>query len=727
VAYYGKYGHGLRTFAEEWNLNLMKPEEIDPIVFDALQSFLDIISPERGYRLSFVERGTAATSFSSKRVTVTSEALRGRYLVDQSRWETGATEGKATKSALKLRSNGAKRFYITAGMLCHEVSHIRYGQDTAGAVDKAYAKSKNLGLARQISNILDENRIEAAFAYDFPGFADVFPHVLEWVARKSGEGRAAINVEHVTNRAEALNAALMGSRFYKWVHSWDATTKSCIDWGRKWDKKYTGNDTVELHLAGVAAMIEWLKQFPPPPKSAPPPPPPPPPPSDEDEDEDEELGPGGCDFGMDDDESDEDESEDGSCDGGEDDEDDESDERDPDDDQDDWDESGNPRDEEEDDESEGDEDEDEESESGGSKDGGIDAVEPVEEDPDEEPVLTEEEATEATKSIPDVDGATESKSDRGDQKIERDMDKAMGEIEIIKGRESDAAVRLTRNPRPRKGVYGLPDGDVAIATEVRLAFESTRYAHDEWASGYQTGRFRSRDSARAASGDLNVFSRRVSESSTRVHLALLVDYSGSMSGGPFEQACSLAQTLVMAMEGSQVYRQSVWQYLSGDWRGGRHNVNLNRLWISGDAKAIKQALIDGGPADSGTPTGPACYALGHEVLADRRGDEAMVILSITDGDPDDKSSVVYAREYWAERGVAFVGVNIDSSTNPNNWYFRGHPERLEELPGMLLEIKHKMEAQYGEGNTIQFDGNWKHLAEDIGMVVGKALAGTIGK
>jgi Mg-chelatase subunit ChlD len=317
--------------------------------------------------------------------------------------------------------------------------------------------------------------------------------------------------------------------------------------------------------------------------------------------------------------------------------------------------------------------------------------------------------------------------------MEREKEKAAKSQESIEPIPGEGRCRINRTPTKRGSISRVKAGNSAVAHEVRLAFESTRYSHDEWAGGKQTGRFRSRDASKAASGELNVFSRRESESSTRVHLALLVDYSGSMQGAPFEEACSLSQTLVEAMDGSQVYRQSVWQYLSA----GHQDTKLNRLWITGDSKPIAQALADGGPADSGTPTGMALYGLGHEVTADRRADEAMVILSITDGDPNRREEVVYAVQHWTERGVAIIGVNIEGESYCTT-YMKRYPQYETSDPTRWAEWKtsaekdrantiRKMEAQYGEGNYILFDGDWSHLAEDIGMIVGRALAGTLDK
>jgi hypothetical protein len=697
VAYYGRYGRGLDAFVLEWGLDKIGDKTMDPVVLEALQAVLDATSPERGYILSFVPTGTAATSFSSKRVVITSEALRGEGIVEPDRW------ARNQKRALAW-SNG-RRFRISAGMVCHEVAHVRYGQDTAGAVDRVYKGHKNLRLAQRISNILDDTRIEAAFVWDFPGFGrSLFDHVLEWVARKNRENKFITDeVSLVEDRNDALNAMLLASRYdgyYRWPFDPTGRTDLCREFGKKWAKKYTRDDTVALHLAGVKAAIDFLRQFP---KSAeqkpddtttcPPPPAPPQSPQDEPEPEDDDPEPA-------DETEDGDDSDDEGTGSGQglspddfDFEDEDEDERGG---------SGEDLDDEDDDA------DDEERGDGGNSDF-EDEDEDAEGEPkaDETPAETDEDGEavidEPSDKVPDFDKSIESSGTAADKATNRTRDEVAKTRETISSEETHGGtVKLNRKPTAKRTYACAGKPDHGVAHEVRLAFESTRFSHDEWASGHATGRFRSRDAHRAASGDLNVFSRRENESSTRVHLAMLIDYSGSMIGYEHEEAMRFAQTVASAMDDSPVFRQSVWKYAH---TGYDSNVTLDLLWQTGSPKAMGAALLDGGNPEGSTPTGEALYALGREMSDDRRSDEALLLLSITDGAPDRPAVVKYATEHWGERRIAVVGVRVGATSD----------ER----------VMSDMRSQYGDDRVIEFTGSWKDLAEDVGSIIGQTLAGTL--
>jgi len=195
-----------------------------------------------------------------------------------------------------------------------------------------------------------------------------------------------------------------------------------------------------------------------------------------------------------------------------------------------------------------------------------------------------------------------------------------------------------------------------------------------------------------------------------------------MSGGSFTEATRLAATIAEAMAGSPVYRQSVWQYLSG-----AGHVNLNRLWQSGEGDIV-EALKRGGPPDSGTPTGPALSGLAQEMLNDRRADEALVLLSITDGEPFSRRSVQTAVNKYGER-IAIVGVYVDAGNEAVPYWYRGDEAKAQYLAQRnetrIVAARQMEDHQYGEGKVITFDGDWSHLAEDIGSLVGRALAGTL--
>ena len=720
-------GHGLAGFVDEWRLKSASMGT-DPRMLTCLQQVLNAVSPERGYVLSFIPEGTADTSYTDRKVRVTSSILRD---IDR---KVRTAEGG---------------FRLTAGAVCHEVSHIRYGQHTSAAVKAKYGDRKDKGLAWALHNILDDIRIEQRFLRDFPGFGEVFPDLIAWVAQlPPGQTR----IEQVTNRAEALTAFINGARFehHTFWNENDPVVVSARTVAHDWAIEYTKDDTVETHLKGVAAAIAFVRTFPKTPEEEPPPttdeggqsesqPDGQPEPGqddvdepvpgthnvDPDADDDAEGGEpqsGGCTCGCGCVESalgataphtcdkcghiltlDPDGDQKGTGKGrGEQESDDTSDEG----------ESDDDTTEDEDGQSKGsgsDESEDEdESESEGS--GEDDTDEPGE---DNDPSSSG--TGQGSESDHDDDEETLDQSDI-DAANQKDVDDIIAADDTFENQESEKALEEARDKVTFSEGGALPDHtpvyheqrrggwrsqvgafDPVAAQGVAEAFDSTRLSFETYGPGFQSGRFRGTSACRAATGSLNVMYRRSLPSKTRIHLALLIDWSRSMeSGYRAPQSDSLALTIAEALAPVSNFRLSVWHYGSDPF--GR-NSEVRHTWSSDDARPLREALTLVGDPNGGTPTPECLDALCGEVEHDQQPDERTLVISITDGEPDGANhiGVRTVAEYWADHDVAVIGVGVG---------------------GQTLKV---MEEQYGEGNVIAFNGRWDDLATNIATVVGNAL------
>ena len=237
---------GFNTFREEWGVDQAGRQrwgtnvEVDTAL-DALQALVDHLSPDRGYRLSFVPDGTAATSFATRQVVVTAQAL-------------------ARKSGSFDEAVSVEGWAITAGFVAHEVSHIRYGQDTAKAVDARWPHTDpDHALAHACSNLLDDLRIEARFAADFPGFGAIFHDVRKWVAEQPGSKANERRLQHAYGAPSAddvFNLVIGFTRLF-----WAGHHASVAAWADQWAVDYVVDDTTSLHIAGVEAFIAYLQTF----------------------------------------------------------------------------------------------------------------------------------------------------------------------------------------------------------------------------------------------------------------------------------------------------------------------------------------------------------------------------------------------------------------------------------------------------------------------------------
>lgn len=142
---------------------------------------------------------------------------------------------------------------ILTAMATHEAWHVRYGMKTANAVLRKWPGDP---VAGRLSNILDDVRIEARGSEDYPGYAHVYAPALDYVARASLRNG---KVKPPVGTPDYVVAAV---RYGKYL---DRTgTEAEADWWADWAVRYTANDKVALHVAGVAEALDRLAATPPP-------------------------------------------------------------------------------------------------------------------------------------------------------------------------------------------------------------------------------------------------------------------------------------------------------------------------------------------------------------------------------------------------------------------------------------------------------------------------------
>lgn len=697
------FGQGLQGLAHEWGLNNYYHAKVEgqygvgnARLLGALQTIVDATTPESGYIIGFVGDGTAGTSFESKHIIITSKPLmniQGPQVVD--------------------------RFVVAAGLVCHEVSHIRYGQHTANAVHEHYHGHK---VADAISNILDDTRIELRFSADFPGVdRTVFRTAAKWIVENEGMNGSLVHYPtDVPSAFQLLIAATRYDEFMRWPYQ-DAKLQTAREFCKRWADKYSADDTVETHMAGVEAMLTWLRTFLPDVDTSDP--------GTDDDDEYDDSGedeapedgptqpgpsksgkgknkgepkPGTANLG------------DGSLPGDE------------------------PKDEPESGEGEGDDEGDEsESESkageGEGKGKGESNGQPTDGEGDGEGDFDSSEEPDETVSRDERAGGAHTASDKGkgggghrggavkdglrdvtpppsydeqiaskntaqDQTAQRIANKVLQTI-IAKGEALDHNSLLLHRDGYGYG-YGSEvrtpgTAEVGDAEALGNAFNSTKYTPSEYEPGHAYGRLRSRDAWKASRGQQDVFSRRLAHGDTSVHLVLVLDWSGSMSYNSRESAVDrLVVAIAEGLAPVKSFRMTAYQY----------NANVWRVWGSDDGIPAEEGLKNTAHPAGGTPTGDALDLVITDEFTNLRPEERMLVCSITDGSPDDDTRVARTVAHWRERGVGILGVNVAATGQ-------------QDIDNII--------DQYGEEGGIVFDGNVLDLADELTERVGRLLQGAM--
>jgi len=193
-----------------------------------VQGFVDTFATDGRYRVTFDPGiSTAGTDLIGHRIVITPAPLFDANL-------------PAERAAV-----------ILTAMATHEICHPRYGRSTAAAVRRVFGARR---APNTLSNLLDDVRIERRFAADYPGYADVFRPMLEYIAlavdSKSGEVRPQMT--------DLVNLSIMAIRYPSWTKWESDEVRAERDWWQAWAERWVAEDAPRRH---VEAVREGLKRI----------------------------------------------------------------------------------------------------------------------------------------------------------------------------------------------------------------------------------------------------------------------------------------------------------------------------------------------------------------------------------------------------------------------------------------------------------------------------------
>ncbi|KKM60591.1 hypothetical protein LCGC14_1540310 [marine sediment metagenome] len=220
--------------------------------------------------------------------------------------------------------------------------------------------------------------------------------------------------------------------------------------------------------------------------------------------------------------------------------------------------------------------------------------------------------------------------------------------------------------------------------EMQRVFDRQAQVKSRYLSGLTVGKLDRRNLARVGAGNLRVFKRREVLSTPDLAVGLLLDVSGSMRHSMnyvWATACVFAEGLI---------RKRGVNFLALTYTGGFFDVQTTRICDREMGRLCLGNVEQGG----GTPSGPAIASL--KVLMDRMPERQKVIIHFTDGDPDDKASVLQAVGACRNTGYSVWAISLNTYARmleqqygDGNWETIGS---ISELPGKVAQLVQKMTA-----------------------------------
>lgn len=550
-----------------WDRVATKREKTDRDAVTAhkmVQSFLNSFARDGRYVVSFDPKmSTAGTDMEAKRVVMTPAPI-----LDET---------------IDAREAGR----ILTGLVIHEICHPRYGRKTYEAVNRAFPHSY---VADQVSNMLDDIRIERRFVDDYPGYAGIFDPTLEYVTKNLVAKSGGYRPEDPLN---TMRAAVRYPTAADWTGLEDER-----DWWQDWASRWSKEDSPRRHVQAVREALIHMAQ------SAPPKPQPGPSQTQGDEDgakRDEEADDNGLDAGKSDSED-------------------------------------------------GDEKIDAEGIGGA---GGAPDVGDMSDDEIGEAADAAETAARAAKvgalpvqELPDCVGSTAveraAKANGVDDYAIRneraDAQKAVDEQEWYEWTDDGRKVQVLRSTK------GLIHGRLAYrasrlfrssdlaARYIRDALMRSRTGHTDVAHYKKRGRLDQRGLHRIASGDFRLFDRKTAQSPGKYRVWIMLDRSGSMDGEPSRAAAQVATAIADASRYVDSLHLEVWAW-SDAFRedGGVYGVGAGvvRVWQTGQPTSEIMKSID--LQSGGTPDTTVMMWARNAIKREVRVGETPVILFCSDG------------------------------------------------------------------------------------------------
>jgi hypothetical protein len=701
----------------------------------ALKGITSVVNAMAGgdlYRVGLLGQGTAYTDLKARLVNVTTAALRDpRLTLDEA-------------------------LGVTTAMAVHEAGHGRVSRPMERAVKAAWKSDPAAeAKAHRLSNIVDDVRLEADTAAQWPAYGGLFPLALWWVAQRYPSGGIT---RLPASQAEALNLAIAAIR-YDDLTTWspDPALQAERAWWKQWGADAAQQQRPMDHVAAIRVALDRLGSLPeavePPMPSAPVMPGE----SDEDEQDGDEQDDAPA-FGEAEDALDEDESDEDEADG--------------------W----GDQDESDEDEADGEGDSGDEpmdaeglpgeADGAGDQDGesdGATSAEPTEgtavhghEADDEQDDLPEDarwdddgENAEATyhhsdenadgdealadeggddivygrtedtewdrdgattladdpEQQPERDALTDSLPAHATEAVtsdDRDRDIALGQAMVqTSRREAKDQVEVVHNGVHKRtaGIVPLETDRTSIATNpavqgaLRAAFTSRRTSRDN-RDVARSGRISGSRAYRVRAGFDNVFTRRDGVSPDRLDIHLLVDASGSMAGRSGEWG-RRGRTGPKRVEQAAQMAANITEALAAlpfvrvhVW--AHNTVNGTTVWDVYDSRrGDKVGKMAGIRAAAANNDATAIAALSSRITDERTSRERSIMVVISDGAPCEDESWVRAAVDKARRDkVGVMSVAIAGG------------------------LTHTQEACYGPEWVVPWT-DWDSLARDIARMIGR--------
>lgn len=545
-----------------------------------VQSFINAFARDGHYVVTFdPNTSTAGTDMTGRNVVITPAPVADRNLTAE---EAGL---------------------ILTGLAVHEISHPRYGKNTAMAVQRVFKLNH---VADRLSNLLDDVRIERRFVADYPGYAGVFDPTLNYVG--SSMVKKNKNVKPTMSLDSPVNLAIAAIRYPDFATWTDETDVERL-WWSSWADRSAKEDSPKRHVVAIREALQHIVDTKPvaQPKSK--------------LDRPEESGPMSSSTDQANDV------------------------------------------EETDDEDDAPSTQTSDADTDGSTDAATDTDAPH--DPAASTEDADDELNEATRDADDDEISHTpscSGSDTVDQAVldnevkqraVRDLKKDAEEI-VANARNQEDGVDIARS---LKGIVhgGERLGGSSLAQRyVRNAILRSRTGHTAVDSFKRHGRLDQKGLARIAEGDVRIFERRTAPSPGRYDVWVMVDASGSMAD-ELKYASQVAHALASAVQGTPSVRMTIWAW-SSPFRASSAYAGVAKVWTTG--QPTDQIFKMAGLRTGGTPDGTILKWAAKAIKREIRGEETPVIIFISDGSGDAHMNerVVEARA----KGIVVKSVSFGS-------------------------------------------------------------------
>ena len=615
------------------------PAEDTVVAHGMVQSFINAFARDGHYVVSFDPNvSTAGTDMKAKHVVITPAPIADPNLTAE---EAGQ---------------------VLTGLAVHEISHPRYGRNTAAAVEKVFPGN---AIADRLSNLLDDIRIERRFVADYPGYAGIFDPTLAYVGQSSVKANGGkLLTQDVLHQ---VNLAIAATR-YPTFSAWTPETAAEAAWWNAWADRWSKEDAPKRHVEAIREALAHVAAAKAPKAE---------PKGTVNKDGAAQGGTSKADPKTGDDtQAQAPSAQDASNDSAPADQ-------------------GDPE---------------------STQTGATSAADETNEEPKAEAQgasndMSDEELNEATRNDPErFDNAQVpscSGSDAVDQAARNDGT-PQRDINDLK-RNAQEIVETSRNIEGdghggsvdvAKSLKGLTHGragrpNALAARYIRNAILRSRTGHTAVAQHEKRGRLDSHGLARVGYGDTRIFEKRTAPSPGKYNVWVMVDASGSMDGWPLAEAAGVAHAMAAATSGTPTVKMTVWGW-SSPFRRSAAYAGVAKVWTSG--QDVNEVFRLGGLHTGGTPDSSVISWAARAIKRETPANITPVIIFISDGagDMDMNERVAEA----VKMGVKVASVSFGA-------YF----------------TEDQQIARFGKGNCVPFAGSITATAKGLADLFAKVTSG----